>query len=207
MSWKAYCLTFATVGLTGVVGCSSGPSKVSIPDVDATAAASGAIDLADNDGDGQISKIEAIAAPSLHSEFDKYDANKDGKIDAGEIETRIAAWTAKGAKVVPISFYVKLDGQPLTDATVVLEPEPFMGGVLAPAESMTSGGGACGPTVSRDLLSKEIPVGVFSGLYRMKVTHPNKTIPAKYNVTTGIGMEIAPDYDFYNRKTFELLSK
>jgi hypothetical protein len=106
-----------------------------------------------------------------------------------------------------VALGVKLDGQPLADAKVVLEPEPFTGGVLAPAEGMTSSGGVCGPTVSRELLTKEVPVGVFYGLYRVKVTHPSKTIPAKYNENTELGMEVAADYDFYSRKTLELSSK
>lgn len=206
MDAKAHCLAWSSA-IAIWVGCNSGPTKISIPIVDASAAASGAIKLADKDGDGAISKAEAVATPSLNMEFDKYDANKDGKIDAGEIESRIASWTVKRAKVVPISFYVKLDGRALEGAQVVMEPEPFMGGVLATAESQVSGSGACGPTVLPELLSKEIPVGMFCGLYRLKITHPDKQIPAKYNEQTELGMEVAPDYDFFNRKTFELSSK
>src|SRR5690606_31049740 len=123
-----------------------------------------------------------------------------------EIESRIATWSARGAKVVPISFYVKLDGRPLQGAEVVLEPEPFMGDVLANAVSKVSGSGACGPTVPKELLTKEVPVGIFCGLCRMKITHPDKQIPAKYNDQAELGIEIAPDYDFFNRKTFELTS-
>jgi hypothetical protein len=190
-----------------VIGCNSGPAKIDIPVVDAAAAAAEAIELADKNGDGAIAKDEANAAPSLHNEFDKYDGNKDGKLDAVEIESRIASWTARGAKVVPISFYVKMDGRALEGAKVVLEPEPFMGDVLSAGESLVSASGACGPSVPQELLSKEVPVGIFCGLYRMKVTHPDKQIPAKYNEQTELGIEVAPDYDFFNRKTFELTSR
>jgi hypothetical protein len=197
----------SAIGCTVVAGCSSGPKMIAIPVVDPSATASGAIELADKDGDQQISKEEAIATPSLLSAFDKYDGNKDGKIDSLEIETRIESWTERGAKVIPVAFGVKLDGQPLADAQVVLEPEPFTGGVLSPAEGITNAGGVCGPTVSRELLTKEVPVGVFYGLYRVKVTHPSKAIPAKYDEKTELGTEVAADYDFYSRKTFELSSK
>jgi hypothetical protein len=207
MSWKAIRLTFSAIGCVIVLGCSSGPATISIPIVDSSAAASAAIELADKNSDQKISKEEAIATPSLLAAFDKYDGNKDGNIDSLEIESRIASWTERGAKVIPVALGVKLDGQPLADAKVVLEPEPFTGGVLAPAEGMTSSGGVCGPTVSRELLTKEVPVGVFYGLYRVKVTHPSKTIPAKYNENTELGMEVAADYDFYSRKTLELSSK
>ncbi len=206
MSGKAYVFAWSAVFAVSV-GCHSGPTRISIPGVDAAAASAGALELADKDGNGAISKAEAVVAPSLLAEFDKYDANKDGSIDATEIESRIVSWTAWGAKVVPISFYVKMDGRPLEGAKVVLEPEPFMGAVLSRAESMVSGSGACGPSVPQELLSKEMPVGIFCGLYRMKVTHPDKQIPTRYNEQTELGIEIAPDYDFFHRKTFELSSK
>ncbi|HMO84909.1 MAG TPA: hypothetical protein PKC18_08330 [Lacipirellulaceae bacterium] len=207
MAAKECSLAICIVELALLSGCGSGPAKINIPVVNASGAALAAIELADRDSDGAISKEEAKTVPSLHVEFDKYDGNGDGKLDAAEIESRIQSWTARGAKVVPISFYVRMDGQPLVGARVVLEPEPFMGGVLASAESMVSGGGACGPSVPRELLTKEVPIGVFCGLYRMKVTHPQKAIPAKYNEQTELGIEIAPDYDFFNRKTFELSSR
>ncbi|RIK81814.1 MAG: hypothetical protein DCC67_07880 [Planctomycetota bacterium] len=196
-----------TAALVAAAGCSTEPSKIDIPVIDASAAASDAVSLADKNGDAGISKDEAQVAPSLNAEFDKYDADKDGKLVADEIKARIDSWTAQGAKVVPISFYVKMDGRPLAGAKVVLEPEPFMGDVLASAESMVSASGACGPTVPKELLSKEITVGMFCGLYRMNITHPEKSIPAKYNEQTELGLEVAPDYDFFNRKTFELSSK
>jgi hypothetical protein len=190
-----------------IAGCSSGPQEISIPIVDSSDAASAAIEQGDKDGDGQISKAEAVATPSLLDAFDTYDANKDGKLDEMEIETRIASWPARGPGIVSIAFDVKLDGQPLTDAKVILEPELFTGDVLPPAEAVTANGGVCGPTVSPDLLSKEVPVGLFCGLYRIKVTHPTKTIPARYNENTEIGIEIAPDFDVYNRKTYQLSTR
>ena len=189
------------------IGCHSGPAKITFPTVDASAAAAGAIQEADKNGDAAISKEEAAAVPSLAAEFGKYDTNGDGKIDAAETESRIATWTARGPKVVPINFYVKLDGRSFEGAEVVLEPEAFMGDVLAKGVSKVSASGACGPTVPTELLSKEIPFGMFCGLYRMKVTHPDKKIPAKYNEQTQLGIEVSPDYDFFNRKTIELSSK
>lgn len=189
------------------LGCQSGPAKISFPTVDASAAATGAVQSADKNGDAGISKEEAAAFPSLATEFAKYDANSDGKIDAAEIEARIASWSARGPKVVPINFDVSLDGRPLEGAEVVLEPEAFMGDVLAKGVSKVGASGACGPTVPHEMLTKDIPFGMFCGLYRMKVTHPEKKVPAKYNEQTQLGIEVAPDYDFFNRKTIALSSK
>ncbi|BBO33708.1 hypothetical protein [Lacipirellula parvula] len=189
------------------VGCHSGPAKISFPTVDASAAAAGAMQAADKNGDAGISKEEAVAVPSLVAEFGKYDANGDGKIDAAEIESRIATWSARGPKVVPINFDVTLDGRALEGAEVVLEPEAFMGDVLPKGVSQVGASGACGPTVPKEMLSKDIPFGMFCGLYRVKITHPSKKVPAKYNEQTELGIEVAPDYDFFNRKTIALHSK
>jgi hypothetical protein len=35
--------------------------------------------------------------------------------------------------------------------------------------------------------------GVFGGTYKIQVTHPSRSIPAKYNTATELGEEIAPD--------------
>lgn len=191
----------------GASGCNSGPEQIDIPVLNASTAASAAVAEADKDGDAEISRDEAVAVPSLLAAFDKYDTNNDDRLSTDEIEARIASWTANGPKVVPISFYVKLNGRPLSGAKVVLEPEPFCGDVLPAAESMVSDAGACGPTVPREYLSKQIPVGVFCGLYRIKITHPDKSLPARFNERTELGIEVAPDYDFFNRKTFDLKSK
>jgi hypothetical protein len=67
--------------------------------------------------------------------------------------------------------------------------------------------GACGPTVARELLSKAIPAGMFCGLYRMKITHPEKQIPAKYNEKTELGFEVAPDFPKFNKPIIELSSR
>jgi hypothetical protein len=207
MSGTVQRLVHVTLVIAALAGCHRGPAQIRIPSVNASSAASAALALADKDGDGAISKDESVATPSLKYAFDKYDADKNGRIDASEIESRIESWTAHGAMVMPTGFYVKMDGRPLANAKVVLEPEPFMGGVLPPGEGVVDSTGACGPTVPKELLSKAIPAGMFCGLYQIKITSSEKTIPAKYNERTELGFEVAPDYSLFSKPTIELSSR
>jgi hypothetical protein len=134
------------------LGCQSGPKSISIPTVDAGTAAAGAIELADKDGDGAISKEEAVATPSLKTVFEKYDVNTDGRLDAAEIESQIASWYAKTSMVIPIRFTVKMDGRPLTGAKVVLEPEPFVGVDIPEGVSEVDSTGASCQDSTRNVL-------------------------------------------------------
>ncbi len=53
-------------------------------------------------------------------------------------------------------------------------------------------------------------MGVQPGLYRVKVTHPDKDIPAKYNEETTLGLDLAPEvsgYSSVDRFKFKLKSR
>lgn len=188
------------------LGCKSGPAQISIPTVDPGTAAAGAIELADKNGDGAISKEEAIATPSLLAVFDKYDANTDGRLDAAEIEGQIAAWYAKAAMVIPMRVTVRMDGRPLSGAHVVLETEPFVGVDLGEVSSEVGPTGDCGFTLPAERLGK-IPYGLFCGLYRVKITHPSRQIPAKYNEQTELGLEVSPSFNPNSPPVLSLSSK
>lgn len=201
LQWATCVGTFALC-----LGCHSGPTQISIPTVAPGAAAAGAIEIADEDGDGAISKEEAVATPSLKVVFEKYDANADGRLDAAEIEGQIASWYAKTAMVIPIRCNVKMDGRPLTGAQVVFEPEPFVSEDIGEGVSEVDPTGACGPTLPPERLGK-IPRGMFCGLYRVKITHPSRQIPAKYNEQTELGFEVSPSYNPNDPPVLSLSSK
>ncbi|WP_428303627.1 hypothetical protein [Lacipirellula sp.] len=188
------------------LGCQAGPTQISIPTVNPGTAAAGAIELADKDGDEAISKEEAVATPSLLAVFEKYDANTDGRIDAAEIEGQIASWYAKAPMVFPVRCLVKMDGRPLMGAKVVFEPEPFLGVDLGEGVSDVGAAGDCGPSLLPERLGK-IPYGMFCGLYRAKITHPSRQIPAKYNEHTELGFEVSPSLNPNDPPVLSLSSK
>ena len=194
---------FALYALT--LGCSQGPKPIRPPDISPSSVAAEAVDACDKNGDGLLDDAElAAGCPAILASLAKYDGNNDGKVSAEEIAARVASWSARGVGITSQSFYVFLGGRPLAGARVELIPEPFFDGVLFPAESGVNGTGMCGPTMAKEHLPEGVPAGVYCGLYRVKVTHPEKSIPPQYNEHSELGIEVCPDYDFYHPLKIQL---
>jgi EF hand len=68
------------------------PAAVVPPQSPAAPTSSGAIvldykmELLDKDRDGYISRTEAAGVPTLAKVFDQFDRNRDGRLDAAELE-------------------------------------------------------------------------------------------------------------------------
>jgi len=73
-------------------------AQVSTGGVGVDAGATGGISFSgsDRDADGSISKEEASGTKELTGQFDKLDANRDGKLDQGEFAKFEASGSAKG---------------------------------------------------------------------------------------------------------------
>jgi len=173
--------------LASLAGCSSRPGRVSPPDVDPAAAAASAIALCDANGDGAISKEETSKAPSIRDGWAGLDSNKDNRVTADEIEARIAAWVNSKVGATSVACAVMLNGQPLTDADVVLEPEPFLDGEVKPATGRTDDQGQTFLQISREL------PGVQCGFYRVKISKKvgdKENIPSQFNEATTLGLEV-----------------
>lgn len=199
--------------LAALAGCSSGPGRVSAPSISASGAASEAMELYDKDGDGFIAAAELDAVPGIKAAMETVDADKDGKASESEISDRIAAWQDTGIGVVLISATFKLDGKPLTNAEVTLEPESFLGGdIQAGVGEIDSAGSALISIPKEKRPAKDTPPGVQLGFYRVKVSkmaNGQETIPAKYNAETTLGQQVSPDDPAIagQRVRFELSTK
>jgi hypothetical protein len=127
----------------------------------------------------------------------KYDSDGDGKVSREEIRARFQTWGNQKLAFMGASFVVQLDGQPLDGATVNFVPEPYLGENVKPASGMTGPTGLARLQHADEFLPKtangRVIPGVFGGTYKIEVTHPSRTIPAKYNTATEIGEEIAFD--------------
>ena len=198
--WRVAVPTTGALGaslLAGLAGCSSGPGRVQAPSISASGAASEAMELYDKDGDGFIAAAELDAVPGLKAALDTVDADKDGKLSESEISERIAAWQKTGIGIMLVSATFTLDGRPLTNAMVTLEPESFLGGDIQAGVGEIDGMGSAMISIPKDKRpAKDTPPGVQLGFYRVKVSkaaNGPESIPAKYNVETTLGQEVAPD--------------
>lgn len=183
--------------LAALAGCSSGPGRVQAPSISASGAASEAMTAYDKDGDGFIAGAELDGAPAVKAALTMLDLDKDGKVSEDEIQQRIEAWQTTGIGVMLVTASFKLDGKPLTNAEVTLEPEEFLGGNLQAGVGEIDSYGIAIISIPKDKRpAKDTPPGVQLGLYKVRVSKkPNgqETIPAKYNSETVLGQEVAPD--------------
>jgi hypothetical protein len=183
------------------------------PAIDSSDAAELAIEEYDSDGNGAVAGGELEQAAGLRSARERLDANRDGGVSADEVAARIEKWKVMGAGIVPLSFTVTLDGQPLAGAVVTFEPEPFLGEEIKSASGTTNANGRGGATIAKeDRPSASTPPGMHLGLYKVKISKivgGKETIPAKYNEETLLGQEVAQDVSevINNRVVYALTTK
>jgi len=181
--------TVVPVSLLLMGGCSFGPGTVEPPNIDAASVAAAAIEKYDTDRDKNISKEECRACPSLNGSFELYDSNGDAMLSPGEIEKRLQAMLNLKIGRMPCICIVYVGGRPLVGARVELVPESFLDGAVQSGGGVTNGRGVAKPdTVNAP---PGLP-GVEFGLYRVRITHDDVKIPAKYNTETELGFELSP---------------
>jgi hypothetical protein len=190
-----------------VCGCNPAPARILGPNINPQSAGQEAVHAYDRDGDGVLSADELKACPALLGAIGAYDTNQDGKIDAQEIAARLQSWEATRVGITAATFYVKLDGRPLSGAQVDLEPESFLGGAVMPASAETNSSGLAGPSMAPENLPEGVRFGLQSGLYKVRISHPALKSPAKYNEQTQLGLEVPPHFDLYNPPLFELTNR
>jgi len=181
----------------GMAGCRRGPATVKQPAIDPAAAGRAALVAYDTDGNGTISGKELDASPPLRAALERLDTNKDGGVSADEVAERVKAWKAMQTGLASWRCRVTLDGQPLTGARVVLEPEPFLGTHIKQASGDTNPFGDVSPSVAREELpDPSLPGGVHFGLYRVRITKAaggKESLPSRFNAETNLGCEVAYD--------------
>ena len=171
--------------------------------------ADSAMKLFDKNGDGLLDSQELAATPGLQTAVAKEkdqspDVNGDEQLSRDEIRDHIVLFESSGLGIQLIAVTVLMDRQPLAGAKVTLEPEPFLEGVLDPASDTTRQDGTARPAIEIEDLK-----GVRPGIYRVKITHPDRPIPAKYNEKTTLGLDLAPARAGYGARmpVFQLESK
>jgi hypothetical protein len=187
--WNWSRLIIITV-LLAPPGCSGRPGRIRPPDVDADEAAEAAIDQLDKDGDGQLNAAELQEAAGLAAVKDRYDADGNGLVSLEEVAAGIRRWSEGQVGAAAVAYSVQLDGRPLPGAQVEAVPEPFLRDAIKPAKGL-EGYLAVAPE-DRPPNSPNMPL-IMPGLYRIKITHPSVSVPAKYNTHTTLGLEVSAE--------------
>jgi hypothetical protein len=157
--------------------------------MDPEAAASQALAEYDANKDGALSDDELDKCPGLKAARRWLDTNKDRRLSAEEIATRVRDYQNDKAGLLPLVIQFTLDGQPLKEADVTLVPESFMGAGVKPAQGKTNAGGACVEFRTEGAAYPGIHPGVFRIVVSKKDASGQETIPAKYNTQTALGIE------------------
>jgi hypothetical protein len=188
------CATWAVVCIL-LTGCGGQPRRLLPPDVDPDAAAAMVMDLYDGNDNGVLDPLELRACPALAGSLDKYDGDANGALTAEEIAHGIERWRSGQTGVLSLPFQVLWAGQALEGAQVRLVPEECLGDEVLPAVGTAGPGGRGFIGIEPNLLpagAPRVPL-VQPGLYRVEITHPNVSLPEKYNTHTTLGIEVASD--------------
>lgn len=191
---QAAALSLAAATLTS---CNSGPARIGQPYIDASGAGSAAMEEYDTNGDGVVNGDELEKAPGLKAALPRLDTNGDKGVSADEVAERVQAWKEMKTGLASVRCHVTLDGKPLVGATVVFEPESFLGEEIKTATGTTNQFGDAAPTLPpEDRPAPNLPGGVHFGLFKVRVSklaNGQESIPAKYNTQTILGQEVSYD--------------
>jgi hypothetical protein len=205
---NAAAITLLSVGI--LVGCSHGPSAVSLPSVDGSDVAAFAMEHYDIDHNGAIDAAEIAKCPPLKIALANYDADKNGQLTAQEIEDRIDRLFRTGNALTGVDCTVTVEGRPLQGATVKFRPVEMLGSSVKPAQGLTNASG----TARLALAEEDLPADLkgtplaHPGLYHVEVTHPKVALQARYNTNTELGFEVDPSNDRTGTSSrFDLKSK
>jgi hypothetical protein len=187
-------MLFTVAGLLALTGCSGRPPRVHPPTIDPDQAAAAALQEYDTDGDGALAADELDRVPGIKRALTRYDLNGDQRVTADELARRVKKWSESRVGIgSPFGLTVKLDGRPLEGATVRLVPERFLGPAVKAGVGTTDQHGVVYVVIPEEDLptnQKDLK-GVQLALYKIEITHPTKSIPARYNTETTLGQDIA----------------
>jgi hypothetical protein len=177
--------------LLAAIGCSQGPSRIDPPSIDVETAAAQAIELYDKNGDEKLSKEELSQCPGVEASLTLYDTNGDQAVDRAEFAQRLGELLRSRVGLTNLRSRVTYQGRPLSDAVVVLEPEPYLGSEVQTATGTTDANGSASLGIAAENLPSNLQGRklVHCGTYKVRITHPKIKLPAKYNTQTTLGYE------------------
>ena len=192
-----FTFTLTLLLLATTVSCQRGPAVVKQPSISPSSAGKLAMEQYDTNGDGKVAGDELEKAPSLKAALPRLDTDGDGGVSADEVAARVKVWKDMESGMTLLPCRVLLDGQPLADAKLTLEPESFLGDEMKPAYGTTNQFGTVSPVIPKDQRpDPKLPGGAQLGLYKVRISkmvNGKETIPPRYNTETVLGQEVAYD--------------
>jgi hypothetical protein len=177
------CLLILVLALAS--GCSR---RIEAPPIDPGAVAARALAEYDTNKDGFLDTRELERCPGLKMALSRFDRDKDGRFSKTELEEYFTAYQDSKVAIQNVVCRVTLDGKALVGATVVLEPEAFMGTNIKPGRGVTDNKGQ-----ARVQIEGAPAPGCNLGIYRVRISRPSgPELPARYNTQTQLGLEVAP---------------
>jgi hypothetical protein len=171
------------------VGCSK--SGLTVPKVDAEAAAKQALAEYDRNHDNYLDAEELERCPALKHCLKAADKDRDGRLSRQEIADHIATYYQTATARIVISCQVRLNGKPLPGARVTYVPEKFLGPDIKPASGVSDRTGR----LDLQTEGSETP-GMHCGLFRVQISKKDASgrelLPKRYNTATTLGREVAP---------------
>jgi hypothetical protein len=172
------------------LGCSKS-GGVKAPEVDPQAATEKALEEYDKNRDGFLDGKELERCPGLKSVLTKLDKDKDGRLSKDELGKGLEPFQQTAVGSMSVVCRITLQDRPLVGASVLLEPEAFLGPNIKPARATTD---AQGVAVMK--LEGGSAPGCHVGIYRVRITSPDEagkeSLPARYNTDTHLGIFVGP---------------
>jgi hypothetical protein len=173
--------------VAALVGC--GSDRVpGPPPVSPPSATGQALAAYDANKDGALDAKELEHSPGLKALTAALGKGPGGRLTADELTQQLQSLRDGGAGLTRAACQVRLDGRPLAGATVRYVPEAFLGPGFKPATGTTDAAGFA------TLVTEGGPEGVTPGLYRVEVSktddHGRETVPARYNAQTTLGCQV-----------------
>ena len=203
-------MSLVCLGLILIAGCSDVPKPPPRFQIDPQQAAQEAMKLYDRNGDGTLDAKELTASPPLEELLKNLKSRSAGHPDgltAEDISSRLDEWLKAPTILLPGTVVVTLDGKPLEGATVIFEPEPFLGSSYHSHQGKTNAAGMA----ILDAELKDFPNEIYVGLYRVrisKIVGGKESLPPRYNTESELGREVATNIrDGRENVMFRLKSK
>lgn len=163
------------------VGCSNG---VEPPPFDGPAIASDLFQRFDEDGNQRLEAAELSQAPGYQSMIGIWGADPDSGLTRDDILRGFEKVELGEVGLMAYSCGATFSGEPLQGATIKFIPASGLEDLIEPAEGVT---GAAGRALIQ-LESSGLNAGLMKpGIYRVEITHPSKSIDAKFNSQTTLG--------------------